>query len=120
MPQANSLPDASSATPKASPALIAFTIVPVGRLTTVGVTSNGACEPVPSWPTLSEPQLQTWPKASRAMLNEQLDRIDVTGAGMGTVTGCVTGAGLCASTPSWPRSSAPQASTWPLAVSATA
>src|SRR5215472_6638739 len=119
MPQANSLPDAPSATPKASPALMAFTTVPPGRRTTVGVTSNGACEPVPSWPTLLEPQVQTRPEVSRAMLNEQPDRIEVTGTGMGTATGCVTGAGLCASTPSWPWSSAPQASTWPLAVSAT-
>src|SRR5215469_7950029 len=119
MPQANSLPDAFSATPKASPALIAFTIVPVGRLTLVGVASNDACEPVPSWPTLLEPQVQTWPEVSRAMLNEQPDRTDVTVAGMGTVTGCVIGA-LCAGTPSWPWSSAPQASTRPVAVSATA
>src|SRR5215472_2926726 len=116
-PQASTWPVLVRARLCASPALIAFTVVPVGRLTGTGVWLS-VVVPLPSSPLVFKPQASTWPVVVKARLWKQPARIAliVVPAGMWTFTGVARK--WVVPSPSSPDALEPQASTWPVLVKA--
>src|SRR5450759_2402462 len=96
---------------------MAVTVVPEGSLTATGVLL-WVVVPLPSWPELLAPQASTWLVEVSARLWNWPPAMAVTVVPEGRLT--ATGVLLSAVVPlpSWPMLLAPQASTWPVEVSA--
>src|ERR1700674_5457488 len=96
---------------------MAVTVVPEGRLTATGVLLP-VVVPSPSWPFLLSPQARTWPVelSARPKLPTPAMPVTVVPEGRLTATGVLLS--VVGPLPSWPYRLKPQASTWPLEVSA--
>src|SRR5450759_2240087 len=116
-PQASTWPVEVSARLWSKPPAMAVTVVPEGRLTATGVLLP-VVVPSPSWPFLLSPQARTWPVelSARPKLPPPAMAVTVVPEGRLTWTGMLLS--VVVPLPSWPYRLKPQASTWPLEVSA--
>src|SRR5450759_2655880 len=96
---------------------MAVTVVPPGRLTATGVLLL-VVVPLPSWPYVLQPQASTWPVevSARLWLVPPAIAVTVVPEGRLTATGMLLM--VVVPLPSWPLLLLPQASTWPVEVSA--
>src|SRR5450756_2184673 len=115
-PQASTWPVEVSARLWRLPPAMAVTVVPEGRLTATGMLLM-VVVPLPSWPLLLLPQASTWPvEVSARLLSPAAMAVTVVPEGRLTATGVLLL--VVVPLPSWPWPLEPQASTWPLEVSA--
>ena len=118
LPQAYTVPAVVSARLCAQPALIALTLVPLGRLTWTGVAEFLAC-PLPRVPPRPMPQASTAPALVSAIVSWQPARTALILVPFGSLTLTGVSRRLKLPSPSWPRALLPQASSAPVVVSAT-
>src|SRR5450759_144027 len=115
-PQASTWPVEVSARLWLVPPAIAVTVVPEGRLTATGMLLM-VVVPLPSWPWRVRPQASTWPvEVSARLWSPPAMAVTVVPEGRLTATGVLLLVVL--PLPSWPLLLLPQASTWPVEVSA--
>src|SRR5450759_2176754 len=116
-PQASTWPVEVSARLWRLPPAMAVTVVPEGRLTWTGMLLL-VVVPLPSWPELFKPQARTWPVEVSARLWSPPPAMAVTVVPEGRLTATGVLLSVVMPLPSWPEALKPQASTWPLEVSA--
>src|SRR5450759_5065869 len=116
-PQASTWPVEVSARLWTPPAAMAVTVVPEGRRTATGVLL-WVVVPLPSWPELLAPQASTWLVEVSARLWNWPPAMAVTVVPEGRLTATGVLLVVVVPLPSWTLALSPQASTWPLEVSA--
>src|SRR5262249_38728570 len=119
VPQASSLPVLVSARIWPPPPNRLRTVVPDGSAALTGVLLSLLVEPLPSSPNPLSPQMSTWPVLVSVRLSNWVAATPAALVPAGSLT--VTGVVLLLVTvpmPSCPDSLSPQASTWPVLVSA--